>query len=65
MNAISPGDIDASILSPGTEKIVEEQIPLHRLEHSEEVAKAICFLSTEQSICVNGAELHITGGQHV
>ena len=28
VNAISPGEIDTSILSPGTDKIVQEQIPL-------------------------------------
>src|ERR1700749_4360163 len=31
VNSISPGEIDTAILSPGTEKIVEKQIPLHRL----------------------------------
>src|SRR5438034_888125 len=31
VNSIAPGEIDTSILSPGTEKIVEQQIPLHRL----------------------------------
>jgi NAD(P)-dependent dehydrogenase (short-subunit alcohol dehydrogenase family) len=65
VNAISPGEIDTSILSPGTEKIVEEQIPMRRLGTPEEVAKAIYFLCTEQSSYVNGAELHINGGQHV
>ncbi len=65
VNAISPGEIDTSILSPGTEKIVEEQIPMRRLGEPEEVAKAIYFLCTEQSSYVNGAELHINGGQHV
>lgn len=65
VNAISPGEIDTSILSPGTEKIVEEQIPLRRLGEPEEVAKAIYFLCSEQSSYVNGAELHINGGQHV
>ncbi|HRE22340.1 MAG TPA: SDR family oxidoreductase, partial [Rhabdaerophilum sp.] len=30
VNAISPGEIDTAILSPGTEKIVE-QLPLRRL----------------------------------
>lgn len=65
VNAISPGEIDTSILSPGTEKIVEEDIPLRRLGTPEEVAKAIYFLCTEQSSYVNGAELHINGGQHV
>jgi NAD(P)-dependent dehydrogenase (short-subunit alcohol dehydrogenase family) len=65
VNAISPGEIDTSILSPGTEKIVEEQIPMRRLGVPEEVAKAIYFLCSDQSSYVNGAELHINGGQHV
>lgn len=65
VNAISPGEIQTSILSPGTDKIVEQQIPLRRLGEPEEVAKAIYFLCTEQSSYVNGAELHINGGQHV
>jgi NAD(P)-dependent dehydrogenase (short-subunit alcohol dehydrogenase family) len=65
VNAISPGEIDTAILSPGTDKIVHEQIPLRRLGEPEEVAKAIYFLCTDQSSYVNGAELHIDGGQHV
>ncbi|BCJ90223.1 oxidoreductase [Terrihabitans soli] len=64
VNSIAPGEIDTSILSPGTEKIVE-QIPLQRLGRPEEVASAIYFLCSEQSTYVNGAELHINGGQHV
>ena len=65
VNAISPGEIDTSILSPGTDRIVREQIPMRRLGGPEEVAKAIYFLCTDQSSYVNGAELHINGGQHV
>ncbi|MEZ5925834.1 MAG: SDR family oxidoreductase [Hyphomicrobiaceae bacterium] len=65
VNAISPGEIDTSILSPGTEKIVEQQIPMRRLGEPEEVAKAIYFLCTDASSYVNGAEIHINGGQHV
>lgn len=65
VNAISPGEIDTAILSPGTDKIVREQIPMRRLGEPEEVAKAIYFLCTDQSSYVNGAELHINGGQHV
>nr|WP_246728431.1 SDR family oxidoreductase [Microvirga terricola] len=64
VNAISPGEIDTSILSPGTEKIVE-QIPMRRLGTPDEVAKAIYFLCTDASSYVTGAELHINGGQHV
>jgi NAD(P)-dependent dehydrogenase (short-subunit alcohol dehydrogenase family) len=65
VNAIAPGEIDTSILSPGTEKIVESQIPLHRLGTPDEVAKIIYVLCTETSSYVNGAEIHINGGQHV
>jgi len=64
VNAISPGEIDTAILSPGTEKIVAH-IPLHRLGTPEEVAKAIYFLCSEQSSYVHGAEIHVNGGQHV
>lgn len=64
VNAISPGEIDTAILSPGTDKLVA-QIPLRRLGTPEEVAKAIYFLCTDQSSYVNGAEIHINGGQHV
>jgi len=64
VNAISPGEIDTAILSPGTDKIVA-QIPLRRLGSAEEVAKAIYFLCTDQSSYVHGAEILINGGQHV
>ena len=64
VNAIAPGEIDTPILSPGTEKIVRH-IPLHRLGTPDEVAKIIYVLCTETSSYVNGAEIHINGGQHV
>jgi NAD(P)-dependent dehydrogenase (short-subunit alcohol dehydrogenase family) len=64
VNAIAPGEIDTAILSPGTEKIVE-QIPMHRLGTTDEVAKIIYVLCTDTSSYVNGAEIHINGGQHV
>src|SRR3977135_3235322 len=64
VNSIAPGEIDTSILSPGTEKIVE-QIPLHRMGTPDEVAKIIYVLCTETSSYVNGAEIHINGGHHV
>jgi NAD(P)-dependent dehydrogenase (short-subunit alcohol dehydrogenase family) len=64
VNAIAPGEIDTAILSPGTEKIVA-QIPMQRLGTTDEVAKIIYVLCTETSSYVNGAEIHINGGQHV
>jgi len=64
VNAIAPGEIDTSILSPGTEELVQE-IPLRRLGRPEEVASTIYFLCDAPSSYVTGAEIHINGGQHV
>ena len=64
VNAIAPGEIDTSILSPGTDKLVEE-LPLRRLGQPSEVAETIFYLCSEQSSYVTGAEIHINGGQHV
>lgn len=64
VNAIAPGEIETSILSPGTEKMVEE-LPLRRLGQPTEVADTIYFLCTEASSYVTGSEIHINGGQHI
>lgn len=65
VNAIAPGEIDTSILSPGTTEIVQKAIPLHRLGKPEEVAATIYFLCTAGAGYINGAEIPINGGQHV
>lgn len=65
VNAIAPGEIDTAILSPGTQDIVDQDIPLHRLGKPEEVATLIYFLCTAGASYINGAEIHVNGGQHV
>ena len=65
VNAIAPGEIETSIISPGTEDIVESQIPLGRLGNPMELARTIRFLCSSDSSYINGAEIHINGGQHV
>nr|WP_321445870.1 SDR family oxidoreductase [uncultured Cohaesibacter sp.] len=64
VNAIAPGEIDTSILSPGTEKIVET-IPMRRLGAPGEVADTIYYLCSNEASYVTGSEIHINGGQHV
>jgi NAD(P)-dependent dehydrogenase (short-subunit alcohol dehydrogenase family) len=64
VNAIAPGEIDTAILSPGTDKLVE-QIPMRRLGRPEEVADIIYYLCSDSSSYITGAEIHINGGQHV
>ena len=65
VNAISPGEIDTAILSPGTRAYVEKQVQMRRLGRPEEVANTIHFLCSPAASYINGAELHINGGQHV
>lgn len=65
VNAIAPGEIETSILSPGTAEVVEKQVPMGRLGQPEEVASLVYFLCTGGASYVNGAEIHVNGGQHV
>jgi len=64
VNAIAPGEIETSILSPGTEKIVE-RLPLRRLGQPREVADVIWFLCSDASSYVTGTEIEVNAGQHV
>jgi len=64
-NAIAPGEIRTSILSPGTDALVAREVPMGRLGDAVEVAQTIHFLCTAESAYINGAEIHINGGQHV
>lgn len=64
VNAIAPGEVETSILSPGTDRIVAE-LPLRRLGQPEEVASTIYFLCSDQGSYVSGTEIEVNGGQHV
>jgi NAD(P)-dependent dehydrogenase (short-subunit alcohol dehydrogenase family) len=64
VNSIAPGEIETSILSPGTDKIVE-QLPMRRLGQPSEVAAAIYFLCSDESSYISGTEIEINGAQHV
>ncbi|NDP43172.1 MAG: SDR family oxidoreductase [Aromatoleum sp.] len=65
VNAVAPGEIDTTILSPGTAEIVNRDIPLKRLGTIDEVADLIWFLCSPQAKYITGAEIPINGGQHV
>ncbi|MDG1531248.1 MAG: SDR family NAD(P)-dependent oxidoreductase [Paracoccaceae bacterium] len=64
VNSIAPGEVETSILSPGTEKIVDG-LPMRRLGQPAEVADVIHFLCSDQSSYVTGTEIEVNGGQHV
>ncbi|TQS73489.1 SDR family oxidoreductase [Rhodobacteraceae bacterium] len=64
VNAIAPGEIATSILSPGTDKIVEN-IPMRRLGEPSEVADLVYYLCSDAASYVTGTEIEVNGGQHV
>jgi NAD(P)-dependent dehydrogenase (short-subunit alcohol dehydrogenase family) len=64
VNAIAPGEVETSILSPGTDRIVEG-LPLRRLGQPSEVADVIWFLCSDASSYVTGTEVAVNAGQHV
>lgn len=65
VNAIAPGEILTDILTPGSQEKILPQIPLGRFGTSDEVAETIYFLCSDNAHYINGAEIHINGGQHV
>jgi NAD(P)-dependent dehydrogenase (short-subunit alcohol dehydrogenase family) len=65
VNAIAPGEIKTDILSPDSETAILPQIPMQRFGTADEVAETIFFLCSDQANYVNGAEIHVNGGQHV
>ena len=68
VNAIAPGYVDtemvAAVPAPVLEKIVAK-IPVGRLGHAEEIARAVAFLCSEDAAFITGSTLSINGGQHM
>ena len=64
VNAVAPGEIETAMLSPETVELLP-RIPLYRLGIPSDVAGTIFFLCSEDAAYVTGAEIFVTGGQHV
>lgn len=65
VNSVAPGEIETSILSPGTEEVVQSDVPMRRLGSPKEVAEVVYFLASSNSSYVTGSEIPINGGQHI
>jgi NAD(P)-dependent dehydrogenase (short-subunit alcohol dehydrogenase family) len=65
-NVLSPGPIDTPIVIGQPPEIIERMvstIPMGRMGHPEEVARAALFLASEDSSFVTGIELFVDGGR--
>jgi 3-oxoacyl-[acyl-carrier protein] reductase len=65
VNAVAPGFIDTEMTAKLGEKTREKflnMIPLHRFGSSDEVAKAVLFLLSDESRYITGQVLQLDGG---
>jgi NAD(P)-dependent dehydrogenase (short-subunit alcohol dehydrogenase family) len=65
VNAISPGPIDTPMSSGADEQYmtsVISTVPMARMGSSDEIAKAVSFLASDDSSYVTGIELFVDGG---
>jgi NAD(P)-dependent dehydrogenase (short-subunit alcohol dehydrogenase family) len=72
INVVSPGPIDTPLLhrNPGMSDEQVEQlkemmirnIPMHRMGESEDVAKAVLYLASDDASFITGANLFVDGG---
>jgi len=68
VNCISPGFIKTTMTDKIDEKFKEtiiSKIPSARLGEPEDIANAVCFLSSDQSSYINGETLHVNGGMYM
>lgn len=68
VNTISPGYIATDMVMAVPEKVREQivaQIPIGRLGGTHEVAHLVCFLASDETSFITGANYSINGGQHV
>ncbi len=64
VNALAPGEIETAMLSPETDQLIP-RIPMHRLGTPGEVANTVFSLCSPDFSYVTGAEIFVTGGQHL
>lgn len=68
VNVVAPGFIDTDMTRalPETHRnALLAQIPLNRLGHAEEVAKAVVFLASPGAAYITGETLHVNGGMYM
>jgi len=68
VNAIAPGYIDTDMVRAVPEKVLEKiisTIPVGRLGHPEEIAKAVLYLVADDNGFMTGSTLSVNGGQHM
>jgi 3-oxoacyl-[acyl-carrier protein] reductase len=65
VNAVAPGVIDTHMvakLNDEQRKALVQDVPLERMGTPEDVAKAVCFLASDEASYITGEVIRVTGG---
>ena len=68
VNAIAPGYVDTDMVAAVPDNVLEKivaKIPVGRLGHPDEIARAVMFLVADSAVFVTGSTISINGGQHM
>ena len=68
VNAIAPGYIDTDMVAAVPQDVLEKivaKIPVGRLGHADEIARAVVFLCGEEAGFITGSTMSVNGGQHM
>ena len=68
VNAIAPGYVDTEMVRavpPDVLQKIVARIPVGRLGHAEDIARGVCFLTSDDADFITGSTLSINGGQHM
>jgi acetoacetyl-CoA reductase len=68
VNAIAPGYIDTDMVAAVPQDVLAKivaKIPVGRLGHADEIARAVAFLCSEDAGFVTGSTMSVNGGQHM
>ena len=64
VNAVAPGEITTEMIDHEYEMLIP-RIPLNRMGTPEDTARSIYYLASEEATYITGAEIWVTGGQHM
>ncbi|MES2491775.1 MAG: acetoacetyl-CoA reductase [Pseudomonadota bacterium] len=68
VNAIAPGYIDTDMVAAVPPSVLEKiitKIPVGRLGHADEIARAVVFFAAEEGGFATGSTMSVNGGQHM
>ena len=68
VNAVAPGYVDTDMVAAVPDNVLEKivaRIPIGRLGHADEIARAVLFLVADEATFVTGSTMSINGGQHM